>query len=185
MRRWLFIGVAVVASLLVGVTARRYVHGFTLVVRAADLHGSLRRVADLDTMRIGERIVRAPLKGASIRVRIYAPIGTSRQTVLLVSGLHPAGIEEPRLIALARRLAEADVTVATPEIPELSRFEITPNLTDRIEQAAVWLAVESGLASTRSNRTDGHQLQRRTGCCSRRPAVAAQSPLVCVLLRRS
>ena len=148
MRRWLFIGVAVVAILLLGITARRYVHGFTLVVRAADLHGPVRRVADLDTVRIGERIVRARVKGTSIRARVYAPVGTARQTVLLVSGLHPAGIDEPRLVALARRLAEANVIVVTPEIPELSRFEITPNLTDRIEQAAVWLAVESGLAST-------------------------------------
>ena len=148
MRRWLFIGVAVVATLSVGITARRDVHGFTLVVRAADLHGPVRRIADLDTVRIGERIVRAQLKDTSIRARVYAPVGTARQTVLLVSGLHPAGIDEPRLVALARRLAEADVIVVTPEIPELSRFEITPNLTDRIEQAAVWLAVESGLAST-------------------------------------
>jgi hypothetical protein len=68
--------------------------------------------------------------------------------VLLVSGLHPAGIDEPRLVALARTLAEADVMVVTPEIPELSRFEITPLLTERIERAAVWLATESGLAPT-------------------------------------
>ena len=148
MRRWLFIGVAVVAILLLGIAARTCVHGFTLVVRAADLHGPVRRVADLDTVRIDERIVRARVKGTSIRARVYAPVGTARQTVLLVSGLHPAGIDEPRLVALARRLTEANVTVVTPEIPELSRFEITPNLTDRIEQAAVWLAVESGLAST-------------------------------------
>jgi dienelactone hydrolase len=148
MRRWLLIGVAVLASLSLGITARRYVHGFTLVVRAADLHGPVRRAADLDTVRIGERIVRARLKDTSIRARVYAPMGTARQTVLLVSGLHPAGIDEPRLVGLARRLAEADVIVVTPEIPELSRFEIMPNLTDRIEQAAVWLAVESGLAPT-------------------------------------
>jgi dienelactone hydrolase len=147
MRRWLFIGIAVLAILLLGITARRYVHGFALVVRAADLHGPVRRVADLDAERISQRIVRVWLNDTSIRARVYAPVGTARQTVLLVSGLHPAGIDEPRLVALARRLAEANVTVVTPEIPELSRFEITPNLTDRIEQAAVWLAVESGLAS--------------------------------------
>lgn len=146
MRRWLAIGVAMVAILLPGVTARRYLHGFTLVVRAADLHGPLRRVADADTVRISERSLRARLKDASIRARVYGPIGTARQTVLLVSGLHPAGIDEPRLIGLARRLAEADVMVVTPEIAELSRFEITPLLTDRIEQAALWLAAESGLA---------------------------------------
>jgi dienelactone hydrolase len=148
MRRWLFIGVTVVAILWLGITARRYVHGFTLVVRAADLHGPVRRVADLDTVLISERIVRARVKDTSIRARVYAPVGTARQTVLLVSGLHPAGIDEPRLIALARRLAEANVTVVTPEIPELSRFEITPLLTERIEEAAAWLATESGLAPT-------------------------------------
>src|SRR5439155_6132899 len=31
-------------------------------------------------------------------------------------------------------------------IPELSRFEITPAITDAIERAASWLASESGLA---------------------------------------
>ena len=147
MRRWLVVGVALVAILLLGITARRYVHGFTLVVRAADLHGPVRRVADLDSVRVSERIVLARVKDASIRARVYAPVGTARQTVLLVSGLHPAGIDEPRLIALARRLAEANVVVVTPEIRDLARLEITPRLTDRVEQAAVWLAVESGLAS--------------------------------------
>jgi dienelactone hydrolase len=148
MRRWRFIGLAVVAILLLGIAARRYVHGFTLVIRAADLHGPVRRAADLDTVLISERIVRARVEDASIRARVYAPVGTARQTVLLVSGLHPAGIDEPRLVALARRLAEANVTVVTPEIPELSRFEIAPIVTDRIEQAAVWLAAESELAPT-------------------------------------
>jgi len=149
MRRWALAGFALVIILLLGITGQRYVHGLTLVVRAADLQGPVRRIADLDTVRIGERIVRAGIKDVSIRTRVYAPaVGPARQTVLLVSGLHPAGIDEPRLVALARTLAEANVTVATPEIPELSRFEITPILTDRIEAAAVWLATESGVAPT-------------------------------------
>ena len=69
-----------------------------------------------------------------------------RQTVLLVSGLHPAGIDEPRLTHLARTLAESNVLVVTPDFAELSRFDITPRVTDRIEAAAVWLALESGFA---------------------------------------
>jgi dienelactone hydrolase len=80
--------------------------------------------------------------------RAYVPIGTARQTVLLVSGLHPAGIDEPRLTRLARTLAEANVTVVTPDIPELSRFEVTPAVTDHIEDAALWLTTASGLAPT-------------------------------------
>jgi dienelactone hydrolase len=147
MRRRTQVGIAGAAILLMlGVAAGRLVHGFTLVVRAADLRGPVRRLADLNVVPIGERIVSAPIGETSIRVRVYAPAGTARQTVLLVSGLHPGGIDEPRLVALSRRLAEANVTVVTPEILELSRFEITPVLTDRIEQTAVWLTGVAGLA---------------------------------------
>jgi len=67
--------------------------------------------------------------------------------VLLVSGLHPAGIDEPRLVALSRQLASSNTAVVTPDIPELSHFDITPAITDDIEQAADWLAAGSGLAA--------------------------------------
>lgn len=147
-RQWTLIGVAGAAVLALGITARRDLHGLSLVVRAAELQGMVHRLADLDTVPVTERLTHIPVQDASIRARIYAPLQPPRQTVLLVSGLHPAGIDEPRLVSLARTLAEADVMVVTPEIPELSRFEITPLLTERIERAAVWLATESGLAPT-------------------------------------
>ena len=149
MRRWTLIGVAILAVLLLGTVGRRYVHGLTLVLRAADWHGPVRRVVDLDTVRIREWIVRGPITNTPVRSRVYAPVGKARQTVLLVSGLHPAGIDEPRLVRLARTLAEANVTVVTPELPELSRFEITPAVTDGIEEAAAWLATQADLAPTR------------------------------------
>jgi dienelactone hydrolase len=148
MRRLAILCVLVIGILLLGISARHIVHGFTLVVRAADLHGTIRRLADLDTVPVRERLVSAPVGTRALRVRVYSPLRRSRQTVLLVSGLHPAGIDEARLVALARKLAETNVTVVTPEIPETSTFEITPALTDRIEEAAVWLATESGLAPT-------------------------------------
>jgi dienelactone hydrolase len=146
MRRWLVVGLAVVAVLVFGPGVRRDVHGWSLVYRAANRQGILRQLADLDTVAIGERQIAIPVRHASIRARVYAPLRASRQTVLLVPGLHPAGIDEPRLVDLARKLAEANVVVVTPEILELSRFEITPLLTDRIEEAAVWLAGQPALA---------------------------------------
>lgn len=145
-RRQTSFAVATIAILLLAVPARREIHGLTLVLRAADLHGIVRRVADLDTVRIQERFLDIPFRAGSIRARLYIPVGTARQTVLLVSGLHPAGIDEPRLTGLARRLAEANVTVVTPEIRELSNFDVTPAVTDHIEDAALWLAAKSGLA---------------------------------------
>src|SRR5439155_23248837 len=42
----------------------------------------------------------------------------------------------PRLVALATELAASGVAIVTPDIPELSRFEIVPRLTDAIEAAA-------------------------------------------------
>jgi hypothetical protein len=77
------VGVGLIAILLVGMSAQRDIHGFTLVVRAADLHGVVRRLADLDSVRIRERLVDVPVGARSMRARVYAPFGTPRQTVLL------------------------------------------------------------------------------------------------------
>jgi dienelactone hydrolase len=143
--RLALVGTALVVSLLAAPEIQRDVHGLTLVVRAADLHGAWRRLADFDTVQAQERLIDISTSSTSIRARVYAPVGVARQTVLLVPGLHPAGIDEPRLATLARRLAEANVTVVTPEIEELSRFEVTPFVTDRIEAAAAWLAANPEL----------------------------------------
>jgi dienelactone hydrolase len=137
-----------VVVVLVGAQVYHYARGLSLVVRGANLTGTVRTAADLGTVRHQEYPVRIPVRLGSIAGRVYAPARRSSQTVLLVAGLHPAGIDEPRLMALSRELARSKVTVVTPEIAELSRFEITPTLTDRIEQAAVWLATNADLAPT-------------------------------------
>lgn len=140
------VGLACLLVLSCAIAARPFVRGAALVIRAAELRGPARRLADLGAVRITERIVHVRAKEVAIRARVYAPAsGSPRQTILLVSGLHPTGIDEPRLVALARTLAEANVTVVSPDIPELSRFDITPALTDRIEATALWLATESGI----------------------------------------
>jgi len=144
------IGTVVAIAFLVPVLPAtwRTFHGFMLVARAVAPHDVVRALARLDAVDVKERLLVAPVGGASMLARAYVPAaqGRPRQTVLLVSGLHPAGIDEPRLIHLSRTLAESNVLVVTPDIPELSRFDITTHVTDRIEAAAVWLALESGFA---------------------------------------
>jgi dienelactone hydrolase len=120
----------------------------SLVARGANLTGVVRTVADLDTVPHEERLVRIPTRLGSIAGRAYVPTRGSSQTVLVVTGLHPAGIDEPRLVALSRELARSRVTVVTPAIEQLSRFEITPLLTDQIEQAALWLATSPDFTPT-------------------------------------
>jgi hypothetical protein len=124
--------------------SRPYAHGLTFVVRVAEMHGTARTIADLDTVRAGARHHDSD-DGGAMRARAYEPPAPHR-AALLTSGLHASGIDEPRLVRLARQLSAGGVTVVTPDIPELSRFEITPAITDAIERAAGWLAMESGLA---------------------------------------
>ena len=128
--------------------ARPYVHGLTFVIRVAEMQGAARRIADLDTMREQERDITIPTARGPMRARVYEPRSPHR-AALLTSGLHPSGIDEPRLVRLARQLSAGGVTIVTPDVPELSRFEITPEITNAIERAAGWLALESGLALNR------------------------------------
>jgi dienelactone hydrolase len=138
------LAVTIAGAVIVG---RPYVHGLSFVIRAADMQGTARRLADLDAGTARERELAIPTARGSMRSRIYEPAGRSGRTALLVSGLHASGIDEPRLIRLARQLAANHITVVTPDIPELSRFVITPQITDTIEESARWLATESQLAA--------------------------------------
>jgi dienelactone hydrolase len=136
----------IVALAAAALIARPYVHGLSFVVRAADMTGTLRRLAELDTHPAREREITIPIARGPMRARLYLPQRPQRRAALLTSGLHPSGIDEPRLVRLARELSASGLAVVTPDIPELSRFEITPAITDAIEQAAGWLAAGSGLA---------------------------------------
>jgi hypothetical protein len=137
-------GVSLLAIAAALITAP-YAHGVSFVIRAADLQGTPRRLADLDTRAVERREIAIPTPRGSLRARVYTPTSPNRRVALLTSGLHVSGIEEPRLTRLAHELAASGMVVVTPDIPELSRFEISPAITDTIERAAVWLATESGL----------------------------------------
>jgi dienelactone hydrolase len=136
--QWLFVTFAALAILFV--LARPFLLGLSFVVRAADLKGATRHAAQFDTQPWSEREATATSARGAIHGRLYEPARTLERAVVLTSGLHPAGIDEPRLVGLARQLAASGVAVFTPDIAELSHFDITPAITDRIEDSALWLA---------------------------------------------
>src|SRR5437763_1582530 len=125
--------VPVAASLLLVVASlflvRPYIHGLSLVIRDADLQGTIRRLADLDRAAEQERDLAIPTSKRMLRSRLYQPAKPGSRVVLLVSGLNPGGIDELRLVRLASELAADNVAVVTPDIPELSTFDITPAIT--------------------------------------------------------
>ena len=159
----------------VGITARRYVHGFTLVVRAADLHGPVRRVADLDTVRISERIVaHSAQRQIDTRPRLRADRdGTSDRAARLraAPGWHRRAAPG-RARAQAGRSQRDSGHTGNPRALTL-RDHAGPDRSDRRSRGVAGDGIRPG--ADRPNRTDGHQLQRWAGHRGGRTAVAAKS----------
>jgi pimeloyl-ACP methyl ester carboxylesterase len=81
-----------------------------------------------------------------LKFRLYLPQGVSHPGgVVLLHGIHRAGIEEPRLINFARTMAGAGVEVMTPELEDLADYRVTPRTVDVIGDAVVVLSTKMGL----------------------------------------
>ncbi|HEY6879448.1 MAG TPA: hypothetical protein VI299_15580, partial [Polyangiales bacterium] len=58
--------------------------------------------------------------------RVYVPRGLARpRGILLVHGMHEAGIDEPRLVRFARALAGAGLFVLTPRLDGLAHYRLS------------------------------------------------------------
>jgi hypothetical protein len=78
------------------------------------------------------RVTEATLEldaGRTLRDRVYTPAATFRPPVAFVlHGVHPRGIDEPRLRSFATALAAVGLEIHTPELPELAAFRPEPRL---------------------------------------------------------
>jgi dienelactone hydrolase len=137
---------ALVVLVCAALVLRPYVHGLSFVVRAADMDGSIRRAAELDAVDVRTRDVSIDTRRGPMRGRLYEPVGGHRRASVLTSGLHASGIDEPRLVRLARQLAASHIAILTPDVPELSHFDISPAITDAIEDTGRWLSADATLA---------------------------------------
>src|SRR5438128_665375 len=125
-----------------------YWHAAAMIVRAAGRHDAIGRAAQWDARPVSDRVEQIPTRDGPVRARIFTPAPASDDAVLLVSGVHPDGIDEVRLVDLARDLAGTGVNVVTPEIPDLMQYRLTGRVTDTIEQTAEWLADQRALSGT-------------------------------------
>ena len=123
-----------------------YFSGAAMILRAAGTGGSLGRIARWEARSVSDSIEQLPARDGSIRARIFRPSGQPQRAVLLVSGVHPDGIDEPRLVALAKDLAGTGVNVITPEIRDLMEYRLTANVANAIEDAALWTVGREDLA---------------------------------------
>ncbi|WP_141323134.1 hypothetical protein [Myxococcus sp. AB025B] len=144
--RWVGIGLVAMLGALVFVGAD-WLRGLSFVVRAAGMQGAVpEAVAGFRNAPFEKSELRVPTRHGEVRARLYRPREVRGRTVVLTSGVHADGIDEPRLVKLAEDLARGGQMVLSPEPPDLLRYEITPRLPDIIEDAALWVSGREDLA---------------------------------------
>jgi dienelactone hydrolase len=117
----------------------------SFIVRGVALGGWIERGARALTPQTVERIHTLPTRYGPIRARLYRPSARPIRAALLVGGVQPAGIDEPRLTHFAREVAASGWAIVTPELRDLVAYRLTPHSTDMIEDAAVWLTAQREL----------------------------------------
>jgi dienelactone hydrolase len=152
-RRRIVLGTTAIAVLLAGYGAvHDYFEAAAFVVRAAGMKGVARSVAALEAERVTESEITIPWRSGQLRGRRYLPADVSGRPILLVPGVHAAGIAEPRLINFAKEIAATGHPVTTAELPDLAKYQITARTTDMIEDAATWLGEPGQRAPTGDQR---------------------------------
>jgi dienelactone hydrolase len=135
-----------VMVLVTGYATHDYVRGAAFLVKAAGIEGVARSAANWNARDVSEQLQRIPWRGGDLPGRLYRPSGDESRPILLVPGVHAAGIDEPRLVQFARNLATMGHSVLTAGPPDHAVYSVTPRTTDMIEDAAVWLSKQSARA---------------------------------------
>jgi dienelactone hydrolase len=119
--------------------AAPYVRTTAFLLDLAGQPGGIRRVLPVWPAAVTAHDLEIPTRHGLVPARVYRAVNTSR-TVVVFPGVHAGGVDEPRLAALANRLAATGITVVTVPLPDLRRFRITLASTDVIADAVVWVA---------------------------------------------
>jgi pimeloyl-ACP methyl ester carboxylesterase len=110
--------------LLLAPTLRIHLRAAGILLRVQDPKSS-GLLATFDTYHIDESLMQITTPAGAIRARLYVPRGLSNAPgMVIVHGLHRLGIDEPRLMALARAVSTSGIRVLTPELPALADYQI-------------------------------------------------------------
>jgi len=102
-------------------------------------------VANFGSYTVEESLTQISTPSTVIRARVYIPRGrTNAPGMVIVHGLHHLGIDEPRLMALARAVSASGIRVLTPELPSLADYQIDNHSVGLIGYSALRFSGEVG-----------------------------------------
>jgi dienelactone hydrolase len=136
---------AIAPIAIVAVVVWPFVLAVSFIVRGVTFGGWVERGARAIAARTIEQPQTVNTRYGPIRARLYRPVGSPTRAALLVGGVQPLGIDEPRLTHFAREVAASGWAIVTPELPDLVAYRLTPRSTDMIEDAGVWLSMRRDL----------------------------------------
>ncbi len=95
------------------------------------------RLARYDTYSVTEVDSQLQTPRGIVRARLYAPQGIANPPgMVVVHGVHHLGVNEPRLMAFSRALAQGGIQVFTPELADIADYQVTRGSVDIIGAAA-------------------------------------------------
>lgn len=117
-------------------TLRRHVQAVLVLLSAVGAEDPT-GITDLVRHSVGDATLRVDVGARKLRARLFTPHGVDAPPgVIVLHGVHPRGIDEPRLIAFARGLSATGLSVLTPELPELIDHRVEPRTLDDIAGCA-------------------------------------------------
>src|SRR3954467_14149762 len=143
-KKLLLAAVALLAIAAAIPSANRHLRATSVLARFADPRDS-GKLANFERHAIDEKPFCFAGEKEQLCGRIYSPQDISNAPgIVLLHGVHPLGIEEPRLVSFARALSAGGVRVFTPPVKELADFRISPASIPTIGLAAQALHHEIG-----------------------------------------
>jgi dienelactone hydrolase len=143
--RWGIAVVALVSAIWLGMP---YAVSGGQLLDLAGYDGAFRALLPSRPRPVGRRDLLVPTRHGDIAARYYAPDGAATHQLIVFPGIQAGGLDEPRLVAFATRLAATGAAVLSVPLPDLRQFRVTARSTDMIEDATAWMASDPALAPT-------------------------------------
>ena len=129
--------------------ATPYVNSAALLMDMTGAAPGVRQWLPVRVLEVSAQDLVVPTRHGDVPARLYrasSSSGAAGPTLVIFPGVHGGGVDEPRLVALSRRIAAAGATVLSVPLPDLRRYHVTPRSTDMIEDVTLWAAADHDLA---------------------------------------